>query len=137
MSSRAGAAVPEREVLSKPEVVARYVYLRYGRFAQEVMGALYVCTRHRLLGERELFRGTLHRTSVEPPIILREGLLLGAAGVILFHSHPSGDPAPSREDIAFTRRMWKAGTAVGIELVDHLVVAEGGRWESIKDRGGW
>jgi DNA repair protein RadC len=90
----AAAAVPAREPLSRPAEVCRYLDLRYGRSGQEVMGALYVCARHRLIGERELYRGTIHRASVEPRAILREGLLLGAAGILLFHAHPSGDPGP-------------------------------------------
>jgi DNA repair protein RadC len=133
----AAARVPAREPLSRPEAVARYVDLRYGRFGQEVLGALYVCARHRLLAERELYRGTLHRTAVEPREVLREGLLCGAAALVMFHTHPSGDPAPSREDLLFTRRMSRAGEVVGIHMVDHLVVGAGGRWVSLRERGGW
>jgi DNA repair protein RadC len=133
----AAANVPAQEPLSRPAEVCRYLDLRYGRSGQEVMGALYVNARHRLIGERELYRGTLHRASVEPRGILREGLLIGAAGVVMWHSHPSGDPAPSREDLLFTRRMHRAGEVVGVELIDHLIVAAGGAWVSVKERGGW
>jgi DNA repair protein RadC len=133
----AQAGVPDREPLSKPANVARYLALRYGLLDQEVLGALYVNARHQLTAERELYRGTLSRASVEPRAILREALLSGAAGVVLWHTHPSGDPSPSREDLAFTRRMDRAGEVVGVELVDHLVIGEGGRFVSLKDRGGW
>ncbi len=74
--------------------------------------------------------------SVEPRQILREGLLRGAAAVVLFHTHPSGDPAPSREDLLFTRRMPHAGQVLGIHLVDHLVVGLTGRWVSLRELGG-
>ena len=133
----AAANVPVEEPLSRPAEVCRYIDLRYGRSGQEVMGALYVNARHRLIGERELYRGTLHRASVEPRAILREGLLRGAAALVMFHTHPSGDPAPSREDLLFTRRMARAGEVVGVELVDHLIVGAGGAWVSVKERGGW
>lgn len=133
----AQAGVPNREPLSKPANVARYVALRYGRLDQEVLGALYVDARHRLMAERELYRGTLHRASVEPRAILREALLCGAAGVVLWHTHPSGDPSPSREDLAFTRRMDRAGELLGVALVDHMVIGDGGRFVSLKERGGW
>jgi len=133
----AAAAVPERRPLSRPGQVARYLDLRYGHIGQEVMGALYCDARHRLVHERELFRGTLHRAAVEPREVLKEGLLCGAAALVLFHTHPSGDPAPSREDLLFTRRMDRAGEVVGVHLVDHLVVGAGGAWVSLKERGGW
>jgi DNA repair protein RadC len=101
------------------------------------MGALYCDARHRLIGERELFRGTLHRAAVEPREVLRAALEIGAAALVLFHVHPSGDPAPSREGLLFTRRMARAGEVIGVHLVDHLVVGTGGAWVSLRERGGW
>lgn len=133
----ARAEVPERDLLSHPEAVASFLTLRYASQGQEVMGALYLDTRHRLLQDTEIFRGTLNRAAVEPRAILKQGLLRNAAGLILFHTHPSGDPSPSAEDLAFTRRMAEAGEVVGLRLVDHLIVAGGGRWVSLKKRGGW
>lgn len=129
--------VPDRRLLARPASVVRYLVLRYNARDQEIMGALYLDTRHRLVGEREIFRGTLSRAAVEPREILKEGLLRGAAGVILFHTHPSGDPSPSLEDLAFTRRMAEAGDAVGVRLLDHLILGGTGRWESLKERKAW
>jgi DNA repair protein RadC len=122
------------EPLSRPVEVARYLALRYHTCDQEVMGALFLDARHRLLGERELFRGTLSRISVEPREILRECLQRGAAAVYLFHTHPSGDPSPSAEDLLFTRRMVEAAEIVGVRLVDHVVVGSRGRWASLRER---
>ena len=133
----AQARIPDREPLNRPASIARYVALRYGARDQEVMGALFVDIRNRLLGEREMYRGTLNRAAVEPREILKEGLLRGAAGVVLFHNHPSGDPSPSGEDVLFTRRMAEAGEVVGVRLVDHLVIGAGGAWCSLRDRGAW
>lgn len=133
----AAAEVPERRLLSHPDKVARWLDLRYGHLGQEVIGAFFCNVRHRLLAERELFRGTLNRAAVEPREVLREGLVRGTAAVLLYPIHPSGDPSPSRDDLLFTRRMSRAGEVVGVQLVDHLIVASGGRWVSLREQGGW
>lgn len=129
--------VNERAPLAHPAAVASYLTMRYSLRDQEIMGVLYLDTRHRLIAEQELFRGTLNRAAVEPRTILKEGLLRGAAGVILFHTHPSADPSPSAEDLAMTRRVAEAGEIVGIRLVDHLVLGGIGRWVSLRERGAW
>ncbi len=131
----ARAELTDREPMARPAAVASYLTLRFAAIDQEILGALYLDSRNRLLGERELYRGALASAAAEPRRILREGLLLGAAGCIVFHTHPSGDPNPSAEDLAFTRRLAEAGEAVGIRLVDHLVLGAPGRWASLRERG--
>jgi DNA repair protein RadC len=124
-------------LLARPAEVARYLALRFRERDQEVVGALFLDARHRWLGEREIFRGTLQRAAVEPREILKEALLRGAAGLVLFHTHPSGDPSPSAEDYTFTRRMVEASEVVGVTFVDHLVLGGGGQWASIRQRRPW
>ncbi len=129
--------LPQREPLGHPAAVARYLALRFSVPDQEVMGALFLDTRHRLLGESDVYRGTLNRAAVEPRGLLKEGLLRGAAGLILFHTHPSGDPSPSAEDLAFTRRLAEAAEVLGMRLMDHLILGAAGAWVSLKQRGAW
>jgi DNA repair protein RadC len=128
--------MPARDPLSDAARTARYLSMRYRQKDQEVMGALFVDGRHRILGEKEIFRGTLQRITVEPREVLKECLMRGAAAFILFHTHPSGDPAPSAEDIAFTRRMADAADALGVAMLDHLILGSG-KWVSLKERGVW
>lgn len=101
------------------------------------MGAIYLDSRHRPICLSILYRGTANRAAVEPRGILAAGLLCNALGVILFHNHPSGDPSPSAEDMAFTRRMAEAGELIGIRMIDHLIVGGIGRWYSFRERGAW
>ena len=101
------------------------------------MGALFLDVRGKLLADKELYRGTLSRAAVEPREVLKEALRRGAAGVVLFHTHPSGDPSPSPEDFAFTRRMSSAADVVGVRLIDHMILGASGRWVSLRERGGW
>ena len=131
----ARAQMSERDPMQRPAAVARYLRLRYARPDQEVMGALYLDTRNRLVAEEELFAGTLSRAAVEPRALLNAALRHHAAGMMLFHTHPSGDPAPSAEDLAFTRRLAKAGDHIGIRLVDHLILGAADRWVSLNRMG--
>lgn len=118
--------------LARAEDAAWYLSIHYQSCDQEVMGALFLDARHRLLGERELFRGTINRMAVEPREILKECLQRGAVAIYLFHTHPSGDPSPSGADVVFTNRMIEAAEIIGIRLVDHVVVGAGGKWTSIR-----
>lgn len=129
--------IPQRAPMDRPREIACYLALRYGSVAQEVMGALFLDCRNRLIALREIFRGATNRCAVEPRAILREALLLGAQALVLFHTHPSGDPSPSAEDYLFTRRIHEASETVGIRLVDHVVVGEVGRWVSLRQRRPW
>jgi DNA repair protein RadC len=127
-----------REVnLRHPLAVVRHVRMTYARRDQEVMGAFLLDTRGRLLAERELYRGTINRAAVEPREVLKEALLAGAVGVVLFHTHPSGDPTPSLEDLEFTRQLADACKVVGLKLMDHLIVGHAGSWTSLRERDPW
>jgi DNA repair protein RadC len=91
--------------MGSADAVAAYLQLRSGLDEQEVMAALYLNVHNRLLADREIFRGTLTQATVEPRPILSLALRHRAARFILWHSHPGGDPEPTLEDLAFTRRM--------------------------------
>jgi len=67
----------------------------------------------------------------------RAALLHALTSFLLFHTHPSGEPDPSLEDLTFTRRLKEACEAVGVRMLDHLIVGSPTRWVSLKDRYGW
>jgi DNA repair protein RadC len=120
-------ALGGRDLLHSPDLVKEFLRRAQADDAQERTGALFLNARNRLLrNDAEIYRGTLDRAVVEPREILRRALLTKAAGVILYHNHPSGDPAPSREDREFTRRLAAASEAVGVRLLDHIVVGREG-----------
>jgi DNA repair protein RadC len=66
--------------------------------------------------------------------VFQEAVVCRAAALVLFHNHPSGDPEPSAEDVALTRRLAAAGELMGIEVLDHVVLGAG-RYVSLKQRG--
>jgi len=79
--------------------------------------------------------GTLNSSLVHPREVFKTAILSNAANIILFHNHPSGDPSPSQEDISITKRIQEAGTLLGIELLDHLIIGSEDRFCSLKERG--
>ena len=90
----------------------------------EELHALYLDRRRRPLGLRKLTSGSDQFTVVDARQIYRIGISVGAAALILAHNHPSGDPTPSVQDCDVTRRVASAGQAIGISLLDHLVLGD-------------
>lgn len=131
----ARARIPERELLERPDLVASYLWLRYHQPTQEVVGAVYLDVSRRLIEIRELGRGTACRAAVEPRMFLKPALANGALSMVMFHTHPSGHPAPSAADLAFTRQLAMASEVVGIELLDHLILGSSNRYVSLQARG--
>ncbi len=84
---------------------------------------LYLDSANRLLADEILGRGTINHTPVYPREVIRRGLELHAVAFVLAHNHPSGTPHPSREDIVMTKALRAAAQTLGIELIDHLIVA--------------
>lgn len=123
--------------MSSPETVASWLALKVWNEPAELLGFIALDARLRPILHSILYRGTVSRTACEPAGILRAALLCNASSVVVFHNHPSGDPTPSADDLAFTRRLAEAGEVVGVRLVDHLILAGPGRYVSLRERGAW
>jgi len=108
-----------------PADVFRRIGPRLRHLQQEEFHALLLDTRHRVLREVLVTRGILDASLIHPREVFRVAVSEGAAGIILVHNHPSGDPAPSEEDRAVTRQLAEAGRAVGIPVLDHVVIGRG------------
>jgi DNA repair protein RadC len=100
----------------------------------EHFGAVLLDTKHRVIRTAVVAIGTLNSTVVEPRDVFREAMLGLAAAIVVFHNHPSGDPSPSPDDIALTRRLAAVGELIGIPVVDHLVLGDA-RYCSLKEMG--
>lgn len=133
---REGAPVYERVKLSAPGDAARYLIPLIPDDGCEHFGVIFLSVRHNVIGHVELGVGCLTGTLVHPREVFGPALVAKAAAIVVYHNHPSGDPEPSAEDLALTRRLAAGGTLLGVELLDHVVIGSGTpRWVSLKERG--
>jgi len=88
-----------------------------------------------LIGYHQVSRGSLDRTLMYPREIFKAAMLANAAGIVLVHNHPSGNPKPSSDDLDVTARVKAAGEVLGIELLDHIIVGHHGLFVSLKEEG--
>lgn len=126
LGRRAIETEQRRDLLARPEDVFRVVAPRVAGLQQEVFISIGVDIRNGLLDIVEVARGSVHAVEVHPREVFRPLVRMAAAGGVVVHNHPSGDPTPSREDVALTRRLRAAGELVGIPIIDHVVIADSG-----------
>src|ERR1017187_8468078 len=118
---------------SVSDVVAQAIEIRDKK--KEYLLAFFLNARHQLIAKEIISIGTLTASLAHPREIFAPAIGQAAAGVVLVHNHPSGDPSPSDEDIRLTKRIAQAGQIMGIELLDHLILAQSGTY-SFKTSGG-
>ncbi|MFY7866008.1 RadC family protein [Roseateles sp.] len=115
----------QQPVFDSPESVKQFIRLKLAGLPHEVFAVMFLDAQHRLIAMEEMFRGTLTQTSVYPREVIKRGLDLGAAAVILAHNHPSGVAEPSRADEMLTEALRSALALVDMRVLDHLVVGCG------------
>jgi DNA repair protein RadC len=103
--------------------------------AQEEFHIVTLDTKNQVVGSHQISVGLLDQSMVHPREVFRAAIRDAAKSIILVHNHPSGDPAPSGQDVALTRRLEQVGETVGIEVLDHIIVARRGatsmrEWEA-------
>lgn len=124
----------ERHTIHSPGDAAALLQPLLMHREQEYLYVLLLDTRNRVLGEpREVYHGSLNTSLIRVGEVFRDALKANAAAIIVAHNHPSGDPAPSPEDVAVTRALVEAGKLLDCAVLDHLVLGQ--RWTSMKERG--
>ncbi|HEY1308296.1 MAG TPA: DNA repair protein RadC [Vicinamibacterales bacterium] len=114
----------ERPRFTSPGALAAYLLPLYGASAVEQFGLVMLDTKHRVIRTKIVSIGGLDATVVQPREVFREAAASAAAAIVLFHNHPSGDPTPSPDDFVLTSRMVHAGDVMGIDVIDHIVLAD-------------
>jgi DNA repair protein RadC len=114
----------DRPRLNTPRQLAAHLLPQYGCGAVEQFGIVMLDTRHRVIRIKIVSVGSLDGTVVHPREVFREATAASASAIVLFHNHPSGDPTPSPDDLVLTTRMVSAGDIMGIDVLDHLILAD-------------
>jgi len=127
-------ASDDRPGFRSPRDLALMLLPRHGSHPVERCGVVLLDARHRLITVRVISVGSVDASLANPREIFREAILGGAVAVVVFHNHPSGDPTPSRDDLALTARLRTAGAIVGVDLVDHVILADS-RYSSMREAG--
>lgn len=121
-------------LLSNSQALTDYLRLRMAHATSEQFRVLFLNAGHWLIRDEIMTHGSITETSVYPREIIKRGLELGAAALILVHNHPSGDPKPSQADIHMTRKIILAARCMDMIVCDHIIVAKAG-WSSFRALG--
>jgi DNA repair protein RadC len=124
----------DERTIRGPADLAAYLGAELGDLAQEQLRVVLLDTRNHVIGSQLVYQGGINATAIRLADCFREAVARGAAAVIFAHNHPSGDPTPSPADIQLTTEAGNAGDLLGIELLDHIIIARQGH-VSLREHG--
>ena len=122
------------KVIHGPEDAYYFMKDKLEKEQKEHFGVILLTTKNGIIGYRDVSIGSLSASIVHPREVFFEAITAHAASIICVHNHPSGDPNPSREDLAVTDRLVKAGRVLDIPVLDHIIIGAG-RFISLKVKG--
>jgi DNA repair protein RadC len=120
--------------IKDPEAVVKAIRASIKDKAKEHFKLILLNPRNKIIGISTISVGTLNASLVHPREVFKDAIMHSAASVVLAHNHPSGDPEPSEDDITITKRLIEAGKILGIEVMDHIIIAKNGFF-SFKEKG--
>jgi len=127
---KAGIRIP-----ASPELLIDQVFPSLARKKEEYVYGLYLSTRLTLIRKKLLTKGTIDFVVLEPHDVYYYAIKYRSRNVIIVHNHPSGNSSPSKADYNLTERLWKSAKILGVNLLDHIIVAKNGVF-SFKNEGG-
>lgn len=127
--------IESRPTINSPADAAALVSYEMSLLDKEHLRVLLLDTRNHVLDIVEVYAGSVNSAQVRIGEVFKPALQRLATAIIVVHSHPSGDPTPSPDDVVLTRAMVQAGKLLDCDILDHLVIGQGGRWVSMKERG--
>ena len=119
------------------DVATYLIRAGYADRDREAFVVLLLDVKHRVIAEEVVTIGILDGALIHPREVFKAAVAGSAAGIIVAHNHPSGDPKPSGQDAEVTKRLRKAGEVLGIPVVDHVIVGSTGAHFSFREQGDW
>jgi DNA repair protein RadC len=129
-------AVSGKYQIVSPEAAAKLVMADMAFLDHEEIRVLVLDTKNNVLANIRLYQGTLNSTCLRAVEVYRPAIIRNAAGIMVVHNHPSGDPTPSPEDQEATSQLVEAGKLLDIDLVDHIIIGHN-RYVSLRERMRW
>lgn len=131
-----GEQSQEHPIIRSPADAAALLMPEMSGLPQEQMRVVLLNTKNGVVGMPMIYQGSLHTTVIRVGELFREALKHNCAAMIVAHNHPSGGmPSPSPEDVAVTTEVVKAGKLLDVDVIDHILIGDGGHWVSLKERG--
>ncbi len=124
LGKRLATSTHFKNYIKSPDDVKNLVMEEMRYFDKEYFRVLYLDRKNGLISMEDISIGDLSSSIVHPREVFKMAVKKSAAALILVHNHPSGDPAPSPEDVKITKRLKDAGDIMGIELVDHIIIGD-------------
>ena len=124
----------QTDVISNPSTVVNWLRQQYGLLEQEVMTAVFLDVKNRVIGSREIFRGSIDNVQIDPREIFAQAIRCNARKLIISHNHPSGFSEPSGADVMMTDTLVQCGRMMNIPVIDHVIVTRGSYY-SFKEDG--
>ncbi len=120
------AEIVDRPVLGSWQALLDYLRADMAHAMIERVRVLHLNSKNHLIRDELMSEGSINEAAIHVREVIRRAIDLGSAAIILVHNHPSGDPSPSRQDIALTREIVEAGRGLGIAVHDHVIVGTQG-----------
>lgn len=135
LGRRLGVLAPDqRPQIMRPDDIANLVMVEMAFLPREQLRVLCLDTKNFVVAQETVYQGTVNSSVVRAAEVFKPAVTRTCPSIVVVHNHPSGDPTPSPEDVRTTEQLRRAGEALDIELLDHIVIGQQ-RFVSLKERG--
>jgi len=114
-----------RPQIASPDDIVNLLGIEMAALDQEQLRVVTLDTKHRVLGSRSVYQGSVNQAQVRIAEVFRDAIKQNATAVVVVHNHPSGDPTPSAADVTLTAELARAGALLDVEVLDHLIIGHG------------